>query len=47
MPELPTTRSGKIVRRLLKDIAEDRDSGDATTLAGPSIMNQIAEALRK
>lgn len=47
VPELPKTRSGKIVRRLLKDIAEGRDTGDATTLADPSIMNQIAESLRK
>ncbi|AMB41551.1 MULTISPECIES: acetate--CoA ligase [Paenarthrobacter] len=47
VPELPKTRSGKIVRRLLKDIAEGRDTGDATTLADPSIMKQIAESLRK
>ncbi|MDO5866065.1 MULTISPECIES: acetate--CoA ligase [Paenarthrobacter] len=47
VPELPKTRSGKIVRRLLKDIAEGRDTGDATTLADPSIMNHIAESLRK
>ncbi|BCW46852.1 acetate--CoA ligase [Arthrobacter sp. StoSoilB5] len=47
VPELPKTRSGKIVRRLLKDIAEGRDTGDATTLADPGIMTQIAESLRK
>ncbi|MFP3580702.1 acetate--CoA ligase [Arthrobacter sp. SIMBA_036] len=47
VPELPKTRSGKIVRRLLKDIAEGRDTGDATTLADPGIMAQIAESLRK
>lgn len=47
VPELPKTRSGKIVRRLLKDIAEGRDTGDATTLADPSIMVQIAASLRK
>lgn len=47
VPELPKTRSGKIVRRLLKDIAEGRDTGDATTLADPGIMQQIAESLRK
>ncbi|BCW07894.1 acetate--CoA ligase [Arthrobacter sp. NtRootA1] len=47
VPELPKTRSGKIVRRLLKDIAEGRDTGDATTLADPAIMTQIAESLRK
>ncbi|MFJ6456622.1 acetate--CoA ligase [Paenarthrobacter sp. NPDC091669] len=47
VPELPKTRSGKIVRRLLKDIAEGRDTGDATTLADPGIMQQIADSLRK
>ncbi|MBO1269930.1 acetate--CoA ligase [Arthrobacter cavernae] len=47
VPELPKTRSGKIVRRLLKDIAEGRESGDASTLADPSTMVQIAESLRK
>ncbi|MFS2089257.1 acetate--CoA ligase [Paenarthrobacter nicotinovorans] len=47
VPELPKTRSGKIVRRLLKDIAEGRDTGDATTLADPGIMTQIAASLRK
>lgn len=47
VPELPKTRSGKIVRRLLKDIAEGRDTGDATTLADPGIMTQIADSLRK
>ncbi|VXC38702.1 hypothetical protein ARTHRO9V_240138 [Arthrobacter sp. 9V] len=47
VPELPKTRSGKIVRRLLKDIAEGRDTGDATTLADPGIMAQIAKSLTK
>ncbi|MHA7300742.1 acetate--CoA ligase [Pseudarthrobacter sp. MDT1-22] len=47
VPELPKTRSGKIVRRLLKDIAEGRESGDATTLADTTVMQQIAQSLRK
>ncbi|SFV22253.1 acetyl-CoA synthetase [Micrococcus terreus] len=47
VPELPKTRSGKIMRRLLKDVAEGRDPGDATTLSDPTIMQQIAESLRK
>jgi acetyl-CoA synthetase len=33
VPELPKTRSGKIMRRLLRDVAEEREAGDATTLA--------------
>jgi acetyl-CoA synthetase len=45
VPELPKTRSGKIVRRLLKDIAEGRDTGDATTLADNTVMTQIADSL--
>ncbi len=44
--ELPKTRSGKIMRRLLKDVAEDRVVGDATTLADPNIMKKIAEGLK-
>ena len=47
VPELPKTRSGKIVRRLLKDIAEGRDTGDATTLADNTVMAQIAASLKK
>jgi acetyl-CoA synthetase len=47
VPELPKTRSGKIMRRLLKDVAEGRDPGDATTLSDPTIMQQIAQSLRK
>ncbi len=43
--ELPKTRSGKIMRRLLKDVAEDRTVGDATTLADPNVMKRIAEGL--
>ena len=40
-PELPKTRSGKIMRRLLRDVAENRQMGDVTTLADPSVMNAI------
>jgi acetyl-CoA synthetase len=47
VPELPKTRSGKIMRRLLKDVAEGRDPGDASTLSDPTIMQQIAQSLRK
>lgn len=43
--ELPKTRSGKIMRRLLRDVAEHRDLGDATTLADPTVMNLIAAGL--
>ncbi|MBC2864929.1 acetate--CoA ligase [Streptomyces mexicanus] len=39
--ELPKTRSGKIMRRLLRDVAENRVVGDATTLADSSVMDQI------
>ena len=40
--ELPKTRSGKIMRRLLKDVAEDRPIGDVTTLADTSVMDTIS-----
>ncbi|GAB2822889.1 acetate--CoA ligase [Actinocorallia aurea] len=45
VPELPKTRSGKIVRRILQDIAEGREIGDATTLADTSVMDSIKKAL--
>jgi acetyl-CoA synthetase len=41
--ELPKTRSGKIMRRLLKDVAENRTLGDTTTLADPSVVDEIAQ----
>ncbi|GAA3703474.1 acetate--CoA ligase [Zhihengliuella alba] len=47
VPELPKTRSGKIMRRLLKDVAEGREVGDATTLSDPAVMTKIAEDMRK
>jgi acetyl-CoA synthetase len=40
-PELPKTRSGKIMRRLLRDIAEHRDLGDVTTLLDPTVTDMI------
>jgi len=43
--ELPKTRSGKIMRRLLRDVAENRTLGDVTTLADPTVMNLIGEGL--
>ncbi|MUN53657.1 acetate--CoA ligase [Kocuria koreensis] len=45
VPELPKTRSGKIMRRLLKDVAEDRPVGDVSTLADQTVMDQITESL--
>ncbi|MEV0630551.1 acetate--CoA ligase [Nonomuraea wenchangensis] len=45
VPELPKTRSGKIMRRLLRDVAENRSIGDVTTLADSTVMNLIAEKL--
>ena len=44
--ELPKTRSGKIMRRLLKDVAENRAVGDSTTLSDPNIMKLISEGLQ-
>jgi acetyl-CoA synthetase len=42
-PELPKTRSGKIMRRLLRDVAENRELGDTTTLADPTVVEEIKE----
>jgi acetyl-CoA synthetase len=47
VPELPKTRSGKIMRRLLRDVAENREVGDVTTLADSSVMDLISEGLQK
>ena len=41
--ELPKTRSGKIMRRLLRDVAEGRDLGDTTTLADQGVVDQIRQ----
>ncbi len=43
--ELPKTRSGKIMRRLLKDVAEHREVGDVTTLADSTVMDLIKQGL--
>jgi acetyl-CoA synthetase len=45
VPELPKTRSGKIMRRLLRDVAEHRSLGDVTTLQDSSVMDLIAAGL--
>ncbi|CAM3165487.1 acetate--CoA ligase [Nocardioides dubius] len=45
VPELPKTRSGKIMRRLLRDVAENREIGDVTTLADSSVMSLIQSGL--
>ena len=45
VPELPKTRSGKIMRRLLRDVAEQREVGDVTTLADSSVMDLIKAGL--
>jgi acetyl-CoA synthetase len=44
VPELPKTRSGKIMRRLLRDIAEDRELGDTSTLLDPGVFEAIRAA---
>jgi acetyl-CoA synthetase len=47
VPELPKTRSGKIMRRLLRDVAEHRSVGDVTTLADTSVMDLISAGLHQ
>jgi len=42
-PELPKTRSGKIMRRLLRDVADNRPLGDTTTLADPTVVDEIRD----
>ncbi len=44
-PELPKTRSGKIMRRLLRDVAEQRELGDVTTLLDPTVVSAIRERM--
>jgi acetyl-CoA synthetase len=44
--DLPKTRSGKIMRRLLRDVAEHREMGDVTTLQDSSVMDLISEGLQ-
>jgi acetyl-CoA synthetase len=45
--DLPKTRSGKIMRRLLKDIAEGRELGDVTTLRDPEVMAQLQDKIKE
>jgi acetyl-CoA synthetase len=45
--DLPKTRSGKIMRRLLRDIAEGRELGDVTTLRDPDVMAQLEEKIKE
>ncbi len=45
--DLPKTRSGKIMRRLLRDIAEGREMGDVTTLRDPAVMKQLEEKVQE
>ncbi|MGH7749730.1 MAG: AMP-binding enzyme, partial [Candidatus Dormibacteria bacterium] len=42
-PDLPKTRSGKIMRRLLRDVAEKRQLGDTTTLADPTVVSDLQQ----
>jgi acetyl-CoA synthetase len=46
VPELPKTRSGKIMRRLLRDVAENRSLGDVTTLQDSAVMDLIQSGLK-
>jgi acetyl-CoA synthetase len=46
VPELPKTRSGKIMRRLLRDVAENRQLGDVTTLQDSTVMDLIASGMQ-
>jgi acetyl-CoA synthetase len=46
-PDLPKTRSGKIMRRLLRDVAENRALGDVTTLTDPAVVDVIAELMER
>jgi acetyl-CoA synthetase len=45
--DLPKTRSGKIMRRLLRDIAEGRELGDVTTLRDPDVMQRLEPLVRE
>ena len=45
--DLPKTRSGKIMRRLLRDIAEGRELGDVTTLRDPDVMAQLESKVKE
>ena len=46
-PDLPKTRSGKIIRRALRSLAQGKDVGDTTTLANPDIIDIIQKTIEK
>ncbi len=46
VPDMPKTRSGKIMRRVLAAISNEMDTGDITTLANPDIVEQIRQAVQ-
>ncbi len=46
VPDMPKTRSGKIMRRVLAAISNHMDTGDITTLANPDIVEQIREIVQ-
>lgn len=46
VPDLPKTRSGKIMRRLLRDVVEGRELGDTTTLADESVVAALADGAK-
>jgi acetyl-CoA synthetase len=46
VPDMPKTRSGKIMRRVLAAISNTMDTGDVTTLANPDVVEQIREAVQ-
>ena len=45
--DLPKTRSGKVMRRLLRDIAEGRELGDVTTLRDPDVVRELDEVVKR
>jgi len=47
VPDMPKTRSGKIMRRVLGSLSNGRDVGDVTTLANPQIVTEIHEIMEK
>jgi acetyl-CoA synthetase len=47
VPDMPKTRSGKIMRRVLAAISNEMDTGDITTLANPDVVEQIREQVQQ
>ena len=46
VPDLPKTRSGKIMRRVIKALAKNEDPGDTSTLANPEAVEEIRDTLK-